>query len=93
MTGGFLLNPPGTQNIGTDACLTGNLALQCSVVRGTPPITHVWTQDGSTCMLLSTEVFLPISSGGTYTCSVSNDCPTPSMGTSVITCELFCHID
>ena len=91
MIGGFNPDPPGTINIGTNACLTGSLSLQCSVVGGTPPITRVWTQDGS--MLLSTEVFLPIASGGTYTCSVSNDCPTPSIGTSVITGELCCHID
>ena len=83
MTGG---NPPGTINIGTNACLTGSLSLQCLAVGGTPPITRVWTRDG--IMLSSTEVFLPISSGGTYTCSVSNDCPTPSEGTSVITGEL-----
>ena len=82
MNGGFNPDPPGTINIGTNACLNGSLALQCSVVGGTPPITRVWTQDGS--MLLPTEEFLPISSGGTFTCSVSNDCPTPSIGTSVI---------
>ena len=87
ITGGFNPNPIGTINIGTDACLTGYLVLQCLVLGGTPPLTRVWTHDG--VVLPVTIEYLLVTSGGSYTCSVSNDCPIPSIATSVISSEFF----